>query len=145
MLDRANERRKMAVTKKLSPFDFINAINSSSKQNLMEDPEAKKQYLPYIVNRQFSYFQDTVLLANEMNSNHRLDQQMQYDFLRYTVRPRKRFSRWIKPEEIEDLDVVSKYYKINREKAKVALKILTPSAIKSLRAAVFCGGLKKNK
>jgi len=133
-------------SKKLSPFDFINSISSPSKPNLMAgDPESKKQYLPYIVNRQLSYFQDTVLLSNEMNQSHKLDNQMQYDFLRHTVRAKKRFAKWIKPEEIEDINVVAEYYGMSKEKARAALSILDKSAIESMRKSIFCGGLAKDK
>ena len=131
---------------KLSPFDFVNSINSPSKQNLMENNiEAKKSYLPYIINRQFSYFRDTVLLANEMNASNKLDAQMQYDFYRHTVRPQKRFSKWIKPEQIEDLNTISRYYGISQENAKSALSILSKDTIKSMKNMILRGGMSKDK
>jgi len=134
-------------SKKLTPFDFINSINSSSKTNLMADGdlETKKQYVPYIVNRTMSYFLETALIANEMNCNHRLDPQMQYDFYRYIVRPGKRFAKWIKPEEIEDLAVIAEYYGISQVKAKAALSILSKDDIKHMKAHISHGGMKKNK
>ena len=33
------------------------------------DKESEKEYVPFIVNRGLGFFQDTVLLANEMNYN----------------------------------------------------------------------------
>ena len=131
---------------KLSPFDFINTLNSPGKKNLMEDDsEAKKAYLPYIINRQLSYFEDTILLANEMNASHKLDNQMQYDFYRHTIRPRKRFAKWVKPDNHEDLATISKYYGIDLEKARVASKILNSESIQSMREALSRGGLSKDK
>ena len=50
----------------MSPFDYLNAINYT-KKDIMVDDIAEKQYNPFMVNRGLSYFQDTVLMANEMN------------------------------------------------------------------------------
>ena len=47
----------------MGPFDFLNAINDT-KVNVMVDDIAEKQYLPFIVNRGLSYFLETVLYAN---------------------------------------------------------------------------------
>ena len=48
-----------------NPFEFVKAINN--KQNIIRDDLDEKAYNPYMINRAFSYFPDTVLLANEMN------------------------------------------------------------------------------
>jgi hypothetical protein len=53
----------------MTPFDFINAINFTKKDLFSEDPMAKKDYAPFIINRGLGYFPDTVLYANEMNRN----------------------------------------------------------------------------
>jgi len=92
----------------MNPFDFVNAINFSKKDIISQ--ENKKNYLPYIVNRQLSYFKDTVLLANEMNANHHLDNVLQFHFLLNIVRPRKRFSKWEKQIASSDLEAVQEYY-----------------------------------
>ena len=80
--------------------DWLNSINFT-KENLMENPEVKKQYSPYIINRCLSGQIDTVLFANEMNMNHHLDKDMQYSFYLNSLRKRKRFSSWIKRNKIE--------------------------------------------
>ena len=63
----------------MNPFDYLNSINVS-KQNLMrgsnDDAVAEKDYVPYMVNRGLSYFQDTVVIANEMNVHHDLDKKL---------------------------------------------------------------------
>jgi len=46
--------------------DWLNSINFN-KENLMEDPDAKKDYPPYIINRCLSGHLDCVMFANEMN------------------------------------------------------------------------------
>ena len=92
----------------MSPFEFVNAINYS-KNNLIVDDLTEKDYLPYMVNRSLSYFSDTVAVANVMNQYYDLDKKLQFDFLINIVRKRKRMSKWIKPDIVDDLEVVKKY------------------------------------
>lgn len=128
--------------KKLSFFDFITSINDGSKgKNLFADQSIdEKAYVPFMVNRGLSLFNDTILLANEMNRRATLPVQAQYDFLRLTVRPRKRFSKWFKKEDLNDLEMVKKAYNYSNEKAREALKILTSEDIKSIRMILNPGG-----
>ena len=62
-----------------------------TKKDIMVDDLAEKAYNPFMVNRALSYFQDTVLFANEMNVNHTIDKRLQFDFFINMVRKRKRF------------------------------------------------------
>ena len=127
--------------KGLSPFDYSNSINFS-KLDIMVDDIAEKAYLPYMVNRSLSYFNDTVLMANEMNMHHHLDNKLQYSFLINIVRKRKRFSKWNKPELENDIDVVKEYYGYSNEKARQVLTILSKEQIEELRMKVYKGGRK---
>ena len=125
----------------MNPFDYVNAINFK-KQDIMVDDVAEKGYAPYMVNRSLSYFNDTVLMANEMNVNHHLDNRLQFDFLLNIVRKKKRFSKWAKPETVSDVEVVKEYYGYSNEKAKSALSLLTTEQIDELKKKVFKGGRK---
>ena len=125
----------------MNPFEYANAINYT-KKNIMVDDIAEKSYSPYMINRQLSYFPDTVLAANEMNRNHHLDNRLQFDFFINIIRKRKRFSKWFKPEQISDLDVVKKYYGYSNEKAHQVLAILTTDQVKELKRKVMTGGRK---
>ena len=128
------------VTTKISPFDFVNAINYT-KEQLIVDEWTEKQYNPYIVNKSLSFGADTVMAANEMNMRPHLDKKMQFSFLINMIRPRKRYNKWIKAEKIEDLDVVKQYYQYNTEKALQALRILTPENIITIKERLNTGGL----
>jgi hypothetical protein len=120
--------------------DWLNSINAN-KNNLMdENPDNVKEYPPYIINRCMSGHLDTVLLANEMNINSQLDKKMQYDFFINIVRPKKRFSPWLKKEKIEDLESVKQYYGYSEEKAKSALKILTKDQVDFIKHKMNRGG-----
>ena len=92
----------------MNPFDYLNAINST-KKDIMVDDIAEKSYTPFMVNRGLSYFADTVLLANEMNLNHHIDNRLQFDFLINIVKKKKRFSKWLKAKDIENHEVIKEY------------------------------------
>ena len=125
----------------VNPFEYVNAINYT-KKNIMIDDVAEKAYAPYMVNRQLSYFPDTVLAANEMNRNHHVDNRLQFDFFINIIRKRKRFSKWFKPEEISDLETVKKYYGYSNEKARQILTLLSTEQINELKHKVAKGGRK---
>ena len=123
----------------ISPFDFINAI-TFNKTELMVDDWSEKQYVSYIVNKGLSYGADTVIPANEMNSRPHIDKKLQFQFLINSIRPRKRFNKWIKAEKIESIEVVKTYYGYSTEKARQALSILNQSQIDYLKQKLEKGG-----
>jgi len=129
------------VTKKLSPFDFINEINHG-KNNLIVDEQTEKQYNSFLVNRGLSFSIDTVILANEMNSRPHIPKKMQNDFLISIVPKKKRYSKWLKADKLDDLELIKAYYECNDEKAKVALRILKPEQIEYIKSKMFTGGQK---
>ena len=122
----------------MNPFDYVTSINYS-KKDVMED---EKTYNGFMVNRSLSYFSDTVVLANEMNRYHHLDNRLQYQFLINMVRKRKRFSKWAKPETHNDVDVVKEYYGYSTEKAQQVLPLLSPTQLQKLKEKVSKGGRK---
>tara|TARA_B100000035_G_scaffold310279_1_gene317823 strand:- start:203 stop:580 length:378 start_codon:yes stop_codon:yes gene_type:complete len=125
----------------MNPFEYVNAINYT-KKNIMVDDIAEKAYAPYMINRQLSYFPDTVLAANEMNRCHHADNRLQFDFFINIIRKRKRFSKWFKPEQISDLDAVKIYYGYSNEKARQIITLLSTEQINELKNKVAKGGRK---
>ena len=125
----------------MNPFDYLNAINDT-KKDIMVDDIAEKGYAPFMVNRGLSYFNDTVLFANEMNRYHHLDHRLQFDFYINIIRKRKRFSKWMKPDTASDVEVVKEYYGYSNEKARQALTLLTSDQINELKKKVYKGGRK---
>jgi len=120
--------------------DWLNSINFNKDNLIEEDPEAISSYPPYIINRCLSGHLDTVLFANEMNKYSNIDKDMQYSFFLYTLRKRKRFSPWLKKEQIDDLDLVKKHYGYSNEKAKVAVTLLTKTQLETIRNKHDMGG-----
>ena len=125
----------------MNPFNYLNSIKYT-KQNIMVDDLTEKAYNPFMVNRSLSYFNDTVLFANEMNQHHHLDNHLQFDFFINIVRKKRRFSKWNKPETVSDVEVVKEYYGYNNEKARQALSLLTSKHIDELKKKVYKGGRK---
>lgn len=126
-----------------NPFDYLNTINVT-KENMMrgsnDDAMAEKDYVPFMINRGLSYFQDTIALANEMNIHHELDKKLQYEFLINIVRKRKRFSKWYKKEDDSDIEVVMEYYGYSHERASQALTILSQDQLKIIKSRLEKGG-----
>jgi len=120
--------------------DWLNSVNFNKNNLMEEDPDAISSYPPYIINRCLSGHLDTVLFANEMNKYSNIDKDMQYSFFLYTLRKRKRFSPWLKKEQVDDLDLVKKHYGYSNEKAKVAVSLLTKTQLEYIRNKHDMGG-----
>ena len=122
--------------------DWLNSINQTKKNLIDEDPSLEKEYPPYIINRCFSGYLDTIMITNELNRYHFLPKKMQYDFLLNIVRVKKRFSPWLRKDTIKDLDLVKRYYGYSNEKAKQALRILTKDQLNFIKSKFETGGRK---
>lgn len=121
--------------------DYLKAVNQT-KEHLLdsEDEEWVKKYPPFIVNKCVAPFPDTVMLVNEINQLPHLDKKLQFDFLINSLRPRKRFTPWLKAKKLENLEYVKEYYGYGNEKAKTALDILTDEQISAIKKKLYKGG-----
>jgi NACalpha-BTF3-like transcription factor len=143
---------------KISLFDILNNLNAgTSVPNLLEfcsadDSDGKNvnspdsAYVSFMINRGLSFFQDTILYANEMNKHAHLPSKMQYDFYRHALRPRKRFSKWAKKsDDSEDVKLIMKRYSYSADKARDALKLYDKDALDGLRRSSDVGGAQKKQ
>ena len=126
----------------MSPFDYLKAINETKEDVLLPSQDEKK-YAAFIVNRGMSFFMDTIFQANEINRNHHLDSRLQFDYLLNSIRQKKRYSKWLKPEKLDDLDIVKEYYGFGNEKAKNALQVLSVDQLAYIRRKLNQGGVEK--
>ena len=126
-----------------NPFDYVNTINTT-KKNMMRGSEndelAERGYNPWIVNNALSYFPDTILHSNLMNINHHIPTRPQYEFFLSSLRPKKRFAKWVKEEVNDDLELVMKYFEFNRSNARDVMSLLTVDDINEIRALYEEGG-----
>jgi hypothetical protein len=126
----------------MNPFDYLKAINET-KKDIMVDDIAEKEYNPFIINRGLSFFRDTILYANEMNRYHHLDHRLQFDFFINIIKRKKRWSKWVKPQEVNHLELIKEYYGYSNEKAKSALSLMSNEQIEELKQRIYKGGKRK--
>ena len=129
----------------MNPFDFVKQINQGKVNLIDETPELEKEYKQFIINRALSFNHDTVLYANEMNFNNHLDSKLQFDFFLNTIRPKKRYSKWLKRENNEVLELIKVYYKCSYAKAREYATLLDGSQLDIIKQRIDTGGLKGSK
>jgi len=120
--------------------EWLNSINHDKKDLVAGDEKAESLYQPYYVNKNFSFFVDTIFHANEMNCNWELDKKMQYDFLRLSIRKKKRYCQWVKKSTEEDVEAVKEVFGYNDAKAQEVLNILGPGDLDKLKKSLYKGG-----
>ncbi len=128
-----------------NPFDYVNAINGGKDiiHGTDNDALAIKGYNAFLVNRQFSYFPDTIYAANELNQRDHLESDKQFVFYINIIRPRKRFSKWAKTEKNDDLVLVAEHYGYSLEKARNIMDLLSDDDIDEIRKRTEKGGVIK--
>ena len=127
----------------MTPFDIVNTITNSKV--LKDDGTFESAYIPFLINRNVSFFVDTLFFANEMNLNSHLTKKQQFDYYFHSIKPRKRYAKWPKKNtEDENLEMVEQYFGYNNEKAKSALALLNETQIKTIKNAFIKGGLTRN-
>ena len=125
----------------MSPFTYVNSLSFSKKIKELS-PLDETIYNPFLTNKSFSYFVDTILIANEMNIRHTADKKLQYDYLLNKIRPRKRFSKWNKHIKHGSIELIKEYFKVNDVKAKTISTILTEQQLETIKKKVSKGGVK---
>lgn len=122
-------------------FDFLNAINDTKKDLIKEDPHSEKDYVPFMVNRGLSYFGDTIMYANEMNTHASIPKKWQFDFYLNGIKKKKRFSKWSKKDSTsDDLKLIMQQYDYSAKRAQEALDLLTDDQLKNIRESYKTGG-----
>ena len=119
---------------KRSPFDWVKSIN---KKEYLYDLSG---YNPFLTNRAFAAFMDTVMYAETMNQAHNLSPNLQYDFYYYAVRKGSRFSPIPKPEEPKYLEVVMEHYQYSKQKALEVINLLSEQDILAIIKSHDTGG-----
>ena len=131
----------------MSPFDFVNAITHNKKQLMTgteNDELAESSYVPFVVNKALSYFPDTVLHANEMNRYSSIDNKLQFSYLLNSIRPAKRFAKWVKREDVESVELVKQFYGYSTEKAVQVVSLLTSDNLHYIKQKLERGGNNDN-
>lgn len=117
---------------KVTPFTFVDSI-SWTKDDIF-DEETAVSYVPFIINRHMSLFKDSVLYANDMNMAAHAPKYSQYSFFLNSIPKRKRFAKWIKRIENEDIAAISMVYDCNHQRAEEISELLTPLQLTAVKA-----------
>ena len=121
-------------------FDYLNSINHT-KKDIMEDWN-QNEYKPFMINRFLSGQMDTVLYANEMNMRYDLPLRMQYDYLRLSVRKKKRFSKFLKKGKEDNIEIIKEYYGFSEREARLYLDCVTDEHLENMKVRLQKGGKK---
>jgi len=123
--------------------EYLNAINFTKKDIMKSEDELwRKKYPAFIVNKVLSAFSDTIMFVNEMNRNHFIDKDMQFQFLLNSIRTKKRYSPFLRANKLKEIECVKEYYGYSNDKAKSALDILTKDEINLIKEKLYKGGTK---
>jgi hypothetical protein len=115
-------------------FDILNHINEKTK--ISRDDVIPTLPKAFIINRAYSMGMDTVLYANEINQLHCLDKDMCYDFYYHILPKAKRFNKWAKGfEEDELISAVINKYKVSRQLACTYLSLMSDYEKEQLKIA----------
>lgn len=121
----------MSEEKEYGLFDYVNSINNK-EYIFNEETYNKKNYSQFVINMAFSYFPDTILFVNECNMLPNMTDKQHYDFLYYTIRKGKRFSKWNKKSNDEELKAVAEFYNIGIREAKEMRSIIPESEMERI-------------
>ena len=127
----------------MRPFDFINSVSHSKKDIIRnsDSPElAEKLYKPFLVNKGLSYFQDTIMFSNEINRLPIIDNKLQYDFYLNSIRPLKRYAKWVKKVDSDDFNAIQEYFQLNNSKTAEALSLLSSDQVNLIKQKLQKGG-----
>ena len=123
----------------VNPFDYTNSV-SHQKNYMMVDDYSEQNYNPFLTNKQFSLFHETVLFANELNISTGVPKKLQYDFYFFLLPKKKRFSKWHEKQADKDVDLIKKVYAVSETKAAEYLEILSDKQLKELKEKFDVGG-----
>lgn len=126
-------------------FDYVNDLSYSKKRLIDELPENENEINQYLINRAFSFGPDTVMYANDMNKCGHITNRMFYEFYFHSLRPVKRFNKWLKKTELDYVELIQRKYNLSYKKAVDAVNVLTPEQLEELRAEMDEGGFEKAK
>lgn len=120
----------------MGPFDLIGDVSHEKKDLTRTVDDGLKSYNTFLTNRAFSYHPDTLLFSAEMNKFQDVDPQQSHDFYLHSLRPRKRFGKWSKKESDEDIELISRWFRININQAREYMKILGTDDLEEIRTKI---------
>lgn len=123
-------------------FAILNNLSFHKEYHKLDSVQLRN-YSPFLINRGFSQFPDSVLQANAMNQRSYLPKQTQFDYLFHAVRKRKRFSKWPKKQNIDIIPYIVDYFSCSPREAEEYAKLISEEVKTEIRS--IYGGTTKSK
>jgi hypothetical protein len=79
-----------------------------------------------------------------MNRLPHTDKKMQFEYLLTSIRKNKRYSKWLRRESEENLDLVKQFYGYSDTKAREILDIITDDDIIWMKQMIDTGGVGRS-
>ncbi len=132
-----------SLDKEKKPRNIFDVFNGLSKTKKLE-PGDMDLYSPYMLNRIFSKFPDTLFLANELNALFELPNEMQKDLYLYATIPKTRFAKWFKPlPNPDEVKFIQTSLEVSKIKAISYLELLNDNEKELLKLSK--GGMTGKK
>lgn len=116
----------------MKPFEYIETLSTGRNPTIYADNDGKG-YSPFLAARAFSNFTDTLALAAQVNRT-KLTPEQHFMLLLSTVRKRKRYTKWRKPEVDASLQAVMNHYRCRADVARQYLRLLPHDFVADLMA-----------
>ena len=96
-----------------SPFDFVKSASSSVDNEILNGKLDPKGFSSFVFLRSFAAFEDTVMIADEINASSGMPPRHVYHSMHALIEPkRNRFSKWIRPVDEFDPAVIHRFIDI---------------------------------
>ena len=79
-----------------------------------------------------------------MNRHAGVDHKLQFSYLLNSIRPAKRFAKWVKREDNESVELVKQFYGYSTEKAVQVVSLLTSDNLHYIKQKLERGGNNDN-
>jgi len=128
----------------INPFSYVESAGTTKIHSMCgteNDQLAEKDYLPFLINKTFSFHPDTIEEAQDMNMRAALPTRLQYDYYFYSVRPRRRPKRkWGEKQTNANIELVQEAFGFGYKRALEACRILTQSQLAQINTLMTKGG-----
>lgn len=128
------------MAKQYNLGDFLKDINKGKENIVRMDPQAEKDFTPYLVNRNLANFIDCIFYVQELNVRPNMDKKLQYDYLINAISKRSRFAKTPKPQKEVDVELIQRHYKYDMQKALDAYELLSENDLETIRQHFEKGG-----
>jgi hypothetical protein len=112
-------------------FDIMTNI-STTTDDISDNIEFKKTYQPYIINRFMASSPGCIRYVEDMNRFAHLPKRLQYLYLLYSIKNKKRYFKYVK-NEVDLEKVIMKYFRCRAEVAILYKQFLNEADIQSMK------------